>query len=270
MPARGPGVYCEAVDTDPNDLPRSVVLALWLGSVGAAPGVVARSVCGEDEPHTVTGLDDAPGTDGTGLRDLAAAWGAGPREVVALLPVAGDPAGVPAAVNHDATDAGECVLVTTAAGSWAAVPRITAFGSALEPGHLVSWDVRPVAPWSTAVAGALGSLADAERELRSSLITATEALDSLDVARWRDDAADAIERVRTSTTSGWPVPALDGRRARVLQLATRLLTIVRIAGVDDGGAVNLWQVDQRSTALREVERTARHALAAATYASVPG
>jgi hypothetical protein len=118
------------------------------------------------------------------------------------------------------------------------------------------------------VAGALGSLADAERELRTSLVTATEALDSLDVARWRDDAADAIERVRSSSTSSWPVPQLDGRRARVLQLATRLRAIVGLAVADDGGAVNLWQADQRSTALREVERTARHALSAATYASL--
>lgn len=260
-----------AVDTDTNDLPRSVVLALWLGCVGAAPGVVARSVSGDDEPHTVAGLPDAASDAGpAGIRELAASWGTGPREVVALLPAPGDPAGVPATVNHDATEAGECLLVTTAAGSWAAVPRVTGFGSALEPGHLVSWQVTSVPVWSTGVAGALGSLADAERELRTSLITATEALDSLDVARWRDDAADAIERLRSGSTSAWPVPELDGRRARVLQLATRLLGIVDLARVDDGGAVNVWQADQRSTALREVERTARHALAAATYASVPG
>ncbi|MEN5072224.1 hypothetical protein ABE437_00260 [Isoptericola cucumis] len=267
------------MDADPNALPRSVVLALWLGSVGAAPGVVVRSVQDDDEPHTVTGLplagpghataDDATLDDAT-LKDLAAAWSDGPREVCALLPAPGDPAGVPATANLAATEAGECVVVTTAAGSWAAVPRVTAFGTALEPGHLVHWEVQAVPAWTTLVAGALGSLADAERELRTSLVVATDALDSLDVARWRDDAADAIERVRQATTSRWPVPTLDGRRARVVQLATRLLAIVDLATADDGGAVNLWQSDQRSTALREVERTARHALSAATYSSVPG
>ncbi|MFI2102615.1 hypothetical protein ACH436_04945 [Isoptericola sp. NPDC019693] len=262
------------METDPTALPRSVVLALWLATAGAAPGVVVRSVQGDDEPHGVVGLPGrdegaaAVGGDDAGLRDLVTAWLDGPREVCALLPAPGDLGGTPAAVSAEATEAGECVMITTPAGSWAAVPAVTAFGSELEPGHLVAWQVRPVPAWSTHVAGTLGSLADAERELRTSLVTATEALDALDVARWRDDAADAIERLRGGSTDAWPVPALDGRRARVLQLATRLLAIVDLATVDDGGAVNLWQSDQRSTALREVERTARHALSAATYAAV--
>ncbi len=258
-------VYCGPVSADPTSLPRSVVLALWLQSVGASPGVAVRSVQGDDEPHSVVGTT---GGDATNLRDLVTRWLDGPREVCALLPAPGDPAGVPAAVSVDATDAGECVVVTTPAGSWAAVPRITAFGSALEPGHMVTWDVREVGAWSTLVAGAIGSLADAERDLRTSLVTATEALDALDVARWRDDASDAIERLRSTATHAWPVPELDGRRARVLQLAVRLRAIVDLATADDGGAVNLWQADQRSTALREVERTARHALSAATYGTV--
>ncbi|MCA5893465.1 hypothetical protein LEP48_08880 [Isoptericola sp. NEAU-Y5] len=254
------------METDQNALPRSVVLALWLGAVGTSPGVAVRSVQDDDEPHTVAGL---PGTSAdAGLKDLVTSWCTGPREVCALLPAPGDPAGVPADVNPQATEAGECVVVTTPHGSWAAVPQVTAFGSSLEPGHLVRWEVRPVPAWTTLVAGALGSLPDAERDLRTSLVVATDALDSLDVARWRDDAADAIERVRRSTTSGWPVPDLDGRRGRVLQLATRLLAIVDLATVDEGGAVNLWQSDQRTTALREVERTARHALSAATYSTL--
>jgi hypothetical protein len=231
--------------------------------------VVARCVEDDDEPHTVTGLPGFGEID-SGLRDLTGAWGTGSREVVALLPAPGDPTGVPAAATSAATTAGECLAVTTAAGSWVVVPQVTTFGTALEPGHLVEWQVRPVPPWSTAVAGALGSLADAERELRTSLITATDALDQLAVARWRDEAADVIERVRGASTQAWPVPPLDGRRARVLQLALHLLDIVRLAVDDDGGAANLWQVDQRATALREVERTARHALAAATYARVAG
>lgn len=244
-------------------LPRSVVLALWLGAEQPAPGVVVRCVQDDDEPHTVT---DLPGTTGSAsLKDLAALWSAGPREVIALLPAPGDPAGVPAAATTTATTAGECLAVSTPQGSWVAVPQVTDFGSTLEPGHLVEWQVLPVPSWTTAVAGALGSLAETERELRTSLITATDALDQLDVGRWRDDAADAIEKVRRASTDAWPVPPLDGRRARVLQLASKLLAIVNLGAADDGGAVNLWQADQRSTALREVERTARHALAAATH-----
>ncbi|WP_407318071.1 hypothetical protein UQW22_15880 [Isoptericola halotolerans] len=254
--------------SESTTLPRSVVLALWLQSLGVSHGLAVRSVTDDDEPHVVVGLPGA-GTGQVTLKELVAAFSDGPREVCAVLPAPGDPSGVPAPAAAAATESGECLLVSTPAGAWAAVPSITTFGTALEPGHLVTWEVVDVPPWSTLVAGALGSLADAERELRSSLVVATEALDALDVARWRDDAADAIERVRHSTTAGWPVPDLDGRRARVMQLATRLLAIVDLATDDDGAAVNLWQVDQRSTALREVERTARRALSAATYAAVP-
>ncbi|GAA1869053.1 hypothetical protein [Myceligenerans crystallogenes] len=256
------------------DLPRSVVLALWLRGAGGTtdmPDAADAAACveGDDEPHRVHGL---PGVgDGTDLGTLVTTWTAGPRTVAALLPSPGDPAGVPAAAGHAATEAGECVVVTTPAGSFAAVPAITPFGSHLEPGHLVEWQVHPVPDWSTGLLGAIGTLSDAERELRSSLITATEALDALDVARWRDDAREAIERLRSADTARWPVPELDGRRARVLQLATRLRAIVALGSFDadgrrdDGGAVNLWQADQRSTALREVDRTARHAISAATF-----
>lgn len=248
------------------DLPRSVVLALWLQGVGDTSDAAA-AIQGDDEPHRVHGL---PGVwDGTDLGTLLTTWTHGPRTVAALLPVAGDPAGVPAGVNHDVTEAGECVVITTPHGSWAAVPDITPFGSHLEPGHLVEWRVRPVPDWSTGLFGMIGSVSDAERELRTSLLTATAALDSLDVARWRDDAADAIERLRSASTADWQVPHLDGRRARVLQLAARLRAIVALGAVDDGGAVNLWQADQRSTALREVDRTARHAMSAATYGEIP-
>lgn len=258
------------MNTEP-DLPRSVVLALWLQGVGDMSDAVA-CVEGDDEPHRVHGL---PGVwDGTDLDTLLATWTAGPRTVAALLPAPGDPAGVPVAANHGATAAGECVVVTTPDGSWAAVPTVTPFGSRLERGYLVEWQVHAVPDWSTGLFGAIGSLSDAERELRSSLITATDALDALDVARWRDDAREAIERLRSADTGHWPVPQLDGRRARVLQLATRLRAIVALGSYDadgrpdDGGAVNLWQADQRSAALREVDRTARHAISAASFGEV--
>lgn len=261
---RGVVIYSSAVDTD-QDLPRSVLLALWLQGIGDTSDAV-KSVVGDDEPHTVEGL---PGfADGTNLDTLFTAWTTGPREVCALLPAPGDPAGVPAVANLEATEARECVVVTTPDGSWAAVPKVQAFGSHIEPGHMVTWQVLEVPPWTTLVLGAVGSVADAERELRTSLMTATDALDQLDVARWRDDAADAIERIRSASTSSWPVPHLDGRRARVLDLASRLRAIVALGTVDDGGAVNVFQVDQRSTALREVDRTARHAMSAATYGEV--
>ena len=248
-------------------LPRSVLLALWVQRVGAGSEPLQRAVRaveGDDEPHTVTGADGfAPA--GGHLPDLLAAWASGPREVAALLPAPGDVAGVPAPVSAAAVEAGECVLVSTAMGSFAAVPEIEAFGSSYERGHLVAWAVSPVPDWRTGLLGTVGSIADSERDLRGALSSATQALASLDVARWRPDAAEAIASLRSDADLGWPVPAgLDGRRLRVLVTAARLRAIVALATADDGGAVNLWQADQRSTALREVDRAARRAMCAAT------
>ena len=62
-------------------------------------------------------------------------------------------------------------------------------------------------------------------------------------------------------TWSWP---LDLDRARALALAARLRVIVDLATADDGGAVNLWQADQRSAALRHVDHAARRAMCAAT------
>jgi hypothetical protein len=249
----------------PGALPRSALLALWLRArpstaADDALALAVRAVERDDEPHVVTGaLGDVR------LTDLVGAWWGGTSAVVALAPVPGDVTGVPPETAAPATDVGECALVTTPAGSWALVPEVTEFGSELEPGHLVTWHVTAVAPWTTRVLGATGTLAEAERELRTALVVATQALDTLDVARWREDAAEAIAGLRSGGTRGWQLPHdLDARAVRVLEQAVRLRAIVELATVDDGGAVNLWQADQRSTALREVDRASRRAVGAAT------
>ncbi|OLT47672.1 hypothetical protein, partial [Cellulosimicrobium sp. CUA-896] len=182
----------------PGALPRSALLALWLRARRSAEGddeALARAVRAverDDEPHVVAGaLGDVR------LTDLVGAWWGGTSAVVAVAPVPGDVTGVPPEAAASATDVGECALVTTAAGSWALVPDVTEFGSELEPGHLVTWHVTTVAPWTTRVLGATGTLAEAERELRTALLVATQALDTLDVARWRDDAAGAIAGLRS-------------------------------------------------------------------------
>jgi hypothetical protein len=248
-------------------LPRSVLLALWVQRVGAGAQPLqsaVRAVQGDDEPHSISGEAEVTAAGG-GLPDLLAAWASGPREAAALLPAPGDVAGVPAAVSLAALAAGECVLVRTPAGSFAAVPQIEAFGSIYEQGHLVAWTVSQVPDWRTGLLGTVGSLADSERDLGGALISATQAIASLDVARWRPEAAAAIAALRSDADLGWPVPpGLPGRRLRVLVTAARLRAIVALATTDDGAAVNLWQADQRSSALREVDRAARRAMCAAT------
>ncbi len=260
-------------------LPRSVLLALWLQAAGSGAGPaqqVLDAVQGDDEPHTVDGHDpgslDLPGGPdaadpyrGATLGQLVTSWAAGRREAVAVLPAPGDPAGAPAAVGHEAQEAGEAVLVHTGDAAFAAVPLVETFGSVYEPGHLVRWQVRPVPDWRAGLVGQIGTLPDAERDLRLALTQATHALASLDVARWRPDAADAIATLRGDADPGWRLPAgIDARRVRVLVTAARLRAIVALATSDDGGAVNLWQADQRSAALREIDRAARRAMSAAT------
>ena len=262
--ASGPGSASSA-----GALPRSALLALWLRAARLADddglARLLRAVQRDDEPHVVSGeLGDLR------LEDLAGAWAGDVREVVALAPVPGDVAGVPPEAAARATDAGECVVVTTSSGSWALVPEVMEFGSDLEPGHLVTWHVTSVGPWSTRALGAVGSLAEAERDLRTALLLATRALDELDVARWRDDAAGAIADLRSGGAPAWQLPAsVPPRAVQVLTQAVRLRAIVVLATADDGGSVNLWQADQRSTALREVDRASRHAVGAATLWIAP-
>ena len=115
----------------------------------------------------------APGARPCTLAD--ARWrgcaGASARTSPPLLPVPGDPVATPASVSAAATDAGEAVLVRTRAG----VPRrrcpvVQRFGSALEPGHLVTWELSDVPDWRHAVHAQTGSLQDAERALRHGLL----------------------------------------------------------------------------------------------------
>lgn len=250
------------------DLPRSVLLALWLAAPEPDRGTLVDAVQADDEPHRIRDVGsaavDVAGARAGSLAGLVAALDGLPREVAVVVPAPGDLGATPAVVAQDATEAGECVLVHTPDACLAAVPVVERFGSHLEPGHLVTWHVADVPDWRLAAHGSTGSLADAERELRQGLVEATEALMRLDVARWRPEAADTLASIRDLELPAWRLPrGLEGRRMRVLASAVRLRAIVALAGQDDGGAVNLWQADQRSTALREIDRMARRAMAAA-------
>ncbi|QGQ19523.1 hypothetical protein GC089_10135 [Cellulomonas sp. JZ18] len=240
------------------ELPRSVLLALWLSAPGD-PRRATLAVQGEDEPHVVRRGDDDVVPLVQWLTDSAAA-----TEVGVALPVPGEPVAVPPPASGEATEAGECLLVARGDTTTVVVPRVERFGSDLEPGHLVRWTVVGVADWRPAAHAQVGSLEEAERALRDGLRQATEALVGLDVARWSADAADEIARVRDGALTPSRLPdRVEGQRLRVLTSAARLRAIVRLAARDDGGAVNLWQADQRATALREVDRVARRAMAAA-------
>ncbi len=262
-----------AEDLTQPSFPRSVLLALWLNSVQAHPDIepndLITAVEDIDEPHRLLGTASTPAVPTAEqeplLRTAMSHWRTQPLRAAALLPAPGDPGGLPPGVSPSATTAGECVLLRLGDRDIGLVPEVEVFGSIYEQGFHVSWTAHDIDPWENRFLGAVGSLQDAERSLRRALTTATEALTSLDVARWRDDAADAIHALGTAASEPERLPpSLGQRQVQVLILATRLRSIVDLATDDDGGAVNLWQADQRGTALREVDYAARHAMAAAT------
>ncbi len=257
-------------------LPRSVVLALWLGSwIGARPNAEAmvraqQAIEADDEPHTLVTANEngfsGDALSGQLLRELLASIEV--TDVRALLPIPGDGQGIPAAVTAAAIEAGECILLSTRDGHWAVVPTVTRFGSDLEPGHQVRWRATAIEPWQTAVHAEVGSPAQADADLRSALLTATTALRHLDVARWGPEDADVITRLATLEIAPGILPSAPGPWAlRLLPQAMRLRAIIRLARTDDGGAVNPWQADQRSAALQQIDGAARRALSAATTPS---
>jgi len=239
------------------------VLALWLGATPARdlPTAALRGLQGDDEPHEVL---DTTTDERLPLAEARRTWPSGDLDVVALVPAPGDASGVPASVAGAALEARELVLVRSRDRAFALIPQVTAFGSALEPGHLVTWHRTEVDDWLLPVQ-ALGSLEDADRGLRRGLADVTDALVRLDVAHWDDEHAERVVALRDAALPTWRLPdRLDPRRARILASAARLRAIVDLATRDDGGAVNLWQADQRAAALHDVDRLARRALAAVT------
>lgn len=286
-------------------VPRSVVLAAWggalaAGTVGLAPAL--RAVTGSDEPH---GVAPAPGparqvgaappgapsgalVAAEGMGDLLAVLQGSRARVRALLPSPGDPAGLegPPSFTADAVDAGEAVVVDrssatgnagegaaggAAGGAWPGtglVPQVVEFGSALEPGHTVVWQVHParVGPRAGAT-----TLEGAARGLRTALARATALMEDLDVARWRDDAADALADVRGGVLARDAFP--PGASAAAVDAATtaaRVLLLVDLAGRDEGGALSGGQARSRRAVIGDVSAVARAALAAAASSTWSG
>ncbi|MEW1958314.1 hypothetical protein [Kineococcus sp. NPDC059986] len=268
------------------DLPRSARLAAWGTGVLTADVPLAAAVAAvlrDDEPHTVRwegealpGVRSVPDDVTTLLAGLAecatgsggSSGGSSGGRLLLALPVPGDPRGLPgpADVNVAALEAGECVVaeVDGHEGRWAFVPEVVEFGSVLEPGAFVSWTAHSAAPRRVPESS---SVAESERELRVALSTATQALASLDVARWREEAADRIAAVRDGALVPDAVPPATSPRAmRVLQTAARVLAIVDLATEDDGAAITSLEATSRAVALREVGAVARRALVAAVNA----
>jgi hypothetical protein len=243
---------------------RSGVLAAWtsawLAGEAAYDDVVAR-VTGADEPHRVTGLPGADGETPLGwalpvLRERS------PEGVRAVLPVAGDPRGLPGPgpFTTAALAAGEAVV----GRGLGLVPRVTEHGSAADLTCSVLWTAYEVvepAPDPLAVP-------EAEHDLTAATREAASALAALDVASWRPEVADELARMRRGVTPELP-PGHDARAVRLLASADRLAAVLDLARADaPGGAVNGAEARARDDALRPLATAVRRARQAA-YNAVP-
>jgi hypothetical protein len=142
---------------------------------------------------------------------------------------------------------------------------VTAFGSEWEPGHLVTWQMKPVAEGR-----GLGDdgLAEAERALKEGLLEATATLSRLDVAALGPDAAEELRHVRRAEIPPGVLPAgTPARSLQVLSTAGRLRAALSLAARDDGAAVNAFEAQERARALRELDVVCRHAVVAAVNAA---
>lgn len=232
----------------------------WLAGEAAYDDVVGR-VTRHDEPHRVTGL---PGTDG----EVPLGWVLPVlRErsvdgVRAVLPVAGDPRGLPGPgpFTVAALTAGEAVV----GRGLGLVPRVTDHGSTHDRTTCVLWTAYEIVE---ATPDPL-TVAEAEHDLTAATRDAAAALAALDVASWRPEVADGLAKVRRGITPDLP-PGHEARAVRLLASAERLAAVLDLAGADaTGGAVNGAEARARDEALRPLATAVRRARQAA-YNAVP-
>ncbi|HLS14738.1 MAG TPA: hypothetical protein VK095_09520 [Beutenbergiaceae bacterium] len=255
------------------DIPRCVLAALWAADLGEQPTPAAVQVAAE-----VLAGDDQRSPRAEGADEASLLHRVAGAPVLALLPAPGEPAGLGPPAGPFAVEAGEALLSGPPAGAQGvlqiAVPQVQAFGSHVEPGALVDWQTWSEPTSGTAWVPPLISLSEARADLAEALNVAIEALTAIDVARWREDAAEEIAMLADNdlpeAIAGRVPPGLGTRHAQILGRAVRLQAIVALAEEDDGAAVNLWQADQRTAALRHVATAARRALMALSVSGFDG
>ncbi|HEY0697669.1 MAG TPA: hypothetical protein VGD43_07645, partial [Micromonospora sp.] len=233
---------------------------------GLAPyDEVAESVAGGEE-HLVA---DAPGTwTDVALRDaLPLLSKLSPDEIRLVLPVPGDPRGLPGPgpFTGAALLAGEAVI----ARDLGLIPEVRSHtsGSGVTF-ETVLWRVYPLPSAAGPAPGHDGpGAAEAEAELSMALAQATAALARLDVAQWRPELAGELAALRRPDSGTDLPPGFDPRSRRLFARASVLDRVLALAEhVAPGGAVNGYEAQQRDAALRPLTAACRRALVAACNA----
>jgi hypothetical protein len=249
---------------------RSARFVAWVRAwrAGLVPYDDAAVEIAGDEEQMVA---DAPGTwtDVSLCDGISALSKLHPDEVRLVLPVPGDPRGLPGPgpFSGAALVTGEGVVAIGSGLALGFVPEVRTHtsGSGVTF-ETVLWRVygldepqRPGLPEQ--------STAEAEAELSGALADATRALAKLDIAQWRPELAGAITALRKPDGATDLPPGYDPRARRLYARASVLDRVLALAEhAAPGGAINGYEMQQRDAALRPLTVACRRALVAACNA----
>jgi hypothetical protein len=244
---------------------RSTRFVTWVRSwrAGLVPYDEVAAEIAEDEEHLAA---DAPGTwTEVPLGEILSMFAKlHPDEVRVVLPVPGDPRGLPGpgAFSGAALVAEEAVI----AGNYGLVPEVRRHTSGSgDVFETVLWRVYELPAARPADTGP--GAAEAEGDLNAALAEATAQLARLDVARWRPELAGALATLRRPDFAGDLPPGYDARARRLYARATVLDGVLTLAGQSaPGGAITGYEAQRRDEALRPLTTACRRAMAAACNA----
>jgi hypothetical protein len=243
---------------------RSTRFVTWVRSwrAGLVPYDEAAAEIADDEEHLAA---DAPGTwTEVPLREVLPLFAKlHPDEIRVVLPVPGDPRGLPGPGEFS----GAALLAQEAVtgGGYGLVPEVRQHTSGSgDVFETVLWRVYPL-PDGPHDPGP--GTAEAEGDLNAALAEATAQLAQLDVAQWRPELAGALAALRKPDFVGDLPPGYDARARRLYARATVLDGVLVLAGQSaPGGAVTGFEARRRDEALRPLTTACRRALAAACNA----
>lgn len=245
--------------TDPQvviePIPRAAILTAWwnswsCGQCSADDLLDAMAAFGSHVVVTAEGTHEPLALGLAALRPAGSAVGISVR---AVLPVAGDPAGLPGppALNQLAVAAGQAVIFDAARVAllpereaditlWRVLPT--------DPDHVTAQPIRPE---------------QAATAVREALHEATTALSSMDLTGSRDQITASLQQLDRQLRKLQLPASLSPDRAHTAHTAARVLGIVAIAAAEDSSSLTAAARSERAAVLRELARTARRALAAA-------
>ncbi|BCJ77600.1 hypothetical protein CS0771_71440 [Catellatospora sp. IY07-71] len=227
-------------------------------------------------------LDDLTAEEEQHVRDLPGQWREEvelrealpalaklhPDEIRLVLPVPGDPRGLPGPgpFTSHALVAGEGVVASRLGLVPEARQHTSGSGDTFTTLLWRAFEL-PEAPPGLHQPG----VREADAALSQALTEATTRLVRLDVAQWRPELAGALAALRKPDAETDLPPGYDPRARRLYARASVLDRVLTLAGqAAPGGALNSFEAQQRDEALRPLAAACRNALVAACNAPFEG